>query len=51
MLFFEKKKKKGRGGGSSNPGGLKLFMHFPLNVYSPQHMDASLHDEYKCTCA
>lgn len=37
MLFFEKKKKKGRGGGPSNPGGLKLFMHFLLNVYTPPH--------------
>lgn len=50
MLFFGKKKKKGREGGPSNPGGLKLFMHFLLNVYSPPCMDASLHDEYRCTC-
>ena len=44
------KQKKGRGGGPSNPGGLKLFMHFLLNVYSPPCMDASLHDKYRCIC-
>ena len=50
QMLFEKKK-KGRGGGPSNPVGLKLFMHFLLNVYTPPpRMDASLHDEYRCTC-
>lgn len=34
------KKKKGKRGGPSNPGGLKLFMHFLLNVYTPPRMDA-----------